>query len=264
VYGAKGRVGVVAAFSLSLLITIQDSRLANGDVLSPAKSLLDVCVQGCERVITCSSGNARVSEANHQGCVEGCEAHLVKDCFNEASIIQVWNRCSKQCSELSKCNPPACEPAQVASSLASAPLNQRLTSGDALITAHFPADFAAEDDAGPQGIILMHDIDRDHTESVTLVAVKGRPRDLTELVGAVRGKPYFQGRRTRSARCNGQPGVEFYGTDPKNSPYPAFRSDCAFVRNGHGYVFGYSITLPVVERELRRLQSIIEATEFKE
>ncbi|MSP58882.1 MAG: hypothetical protein EXR72_00820 [Myxococcales bacterium] len=148
-------------------------------------------------------------------------------------------------------------------------LTQRFGSPNKRITARYPADFAASVPPNTNAVILARNLPGGSDEAVSLLPIENPVSHALEefariVHNASTGTLHkWQQTSIRRTPCNGMPGVEITGTwvDEKSGGV-LFRRACAFVRNRHGYCFGYSAPQGVALEHMPLLQAIVEATEF--
>jgi hypothetical protein len=157
-------------------------------------------------------------------------------------------------------------------SLRTAPLSESFSTPNHLLTAHYPAEFAAKtlDEAT---LIVSRNFTGGEDEVVTLAAVKNPiTNDAHELarillalvdknVAAKGGTSTKTGER--QANCLGKyPGVETEGTFslPTSAPYES--KACFFLRGDRGYEVRYDVPRSRAAEEVPVLDRIIEATEI--
>jgi hypothetical protein len=149
---------------------------------------------------------------------------------------------------------------------AAATLTQSYPSPSGLITSHYPPDFAAKI-TGKAAIMMSRNIEDGESELITLVAV-GEPvspdwKEFSRTVSLAETKKldnYHEVSRTPT-KCMGVDGLEIYSTwKPGTTSY--HRWWCAFVRNGHGYAFAYTLPVNVVAQDEALLKAIVNATTF--
>jgi hypothetical protein len=159
-----------------------------------------------------------------------------------------------------------------AASLRTAPLSESFSTPNHLLTAHYPAEFAAKtlDDST---LIVSRNFGGGEDEVVTLAAVKNPitndPHELARiLLGLVDKNVAAKGGTStktgeRPATCLGKyPGVETEGTFslPTSAPYES--KACFFLRDDRGYEVRYDLPRSRASEEAPVLDRIIEATEL--
>jgi len=150
----------------------------------------------------------------------------------------------------------------------SEPFSQSYSSKNGLITAHYPASFAAKTVAS-SSVELVRNLTLGHDEAVVLVPIQ-RPitDELDELSrimsnAQTRRLNRFTKRYERRTTCNGQPGIEMEGVwYTKASGAAVVWHSCNFMRDGHGFSFSYLVPQANEASQGPYLKSIMEATTF--
>jgi hypothetical protein len=145
-------------------------------------------------------------------------------------------------------------------------LSESFHSPNGLITAHYPADFAAKI-TGKAAIIMSRNLDDDESELITLVSVmEPVSTNLTEYtrvvsIAEIKKLDGYQEISKTSTKCLGVDGVEIVSTwKPGTVVYR--RHWCGFLRNGHGYAFAYTLPAKTAESDEPLLRAIVDATSF--
>jgi len=145
------------------------------------------------------------------------------------------------------------------------PLSESYTSKNGLVTAHYPASFAAKT-VGKSVVMLARNLDGGLDEAITFVPIEKPISDeLGEFArivakaeeGALDG---FTLTSSGPATCNGQSGTQKTGTWGSSATY--IRRACYFLRNGHGYSVAYIVPQSRAAEETPVLVQIVEAMEF--
>ncbi len=150
----------------------------------------------------------------------------------------------------------------------SEPFTQSYNSRNGLITAHYPASFAAKTVASTS-VELVRNLSLGHDEAIVLVPIQ-RPitNELDELSRVMSNAQTsrlnrFTKRYERHTTCSGQPGIEIEGVwYTKSSGVPVVWHSCNFVRDGHGYSFSYLVPQSEETTQGPYLKKIMEATSF--
>ena len=148
-------------------------------------------------------------------------------------------------------------------------LSQSFTSN--LITVHYPADFAAKA-LNEEVFSVSRSLPDGEADVLTFMAIanpisQDNDEYLRVVTQADSEKPSeWEYREVSKGKvtCNGMPGMERVGTwKPAGTHARSRRRWCAFLRDGHGYGFSYSIPEHLATDHEQLLRSIIEATTFK-
>jgi hypothetical protein len=149
----------------------------------------------------------------------------------------------------------------------SEPLDQRYSSPNGLITIHYPADFAAKV-VGKSSLVLERNLPDDQVELVTFVSTdKPVSDDVAEFarvinVAEAKALTNYTEKTNQRAECNGAPGVQVEGEWQPEPGAGNFRKSCAFLRDGHGFSFAYSVPDSYLSTHRALLESIVAATAF--
>lgn len=145
-------------------------------------------------------------------------------------------------------------------------LSQSLASN--LITIHYPADFEAKA-INESVLFLTRGLSDGEADVLIFMAIANPPsKDIEDFAARADVKKpsdweYREVSRGK-ATCNGVPGIETVGTwKPAGINTRSRRRWCAFLRDGHGYGFSYSIPEHLATDHEPLLRSIVEATTFK-
>lgn len=162
----------------------------------------------------------------------------------------------------------ACKRRKTATGASSSALTQSYTSANGLVTAHYPADFAAKRD-GESVIILSRNLRDGTDEAVAFVAVDTPISDdleeFTRVVNLASTKQLNRYEETgkRPASCGKFPGIEITGSWRAEDGITRYeRRACHFLHGGHGYVFTFSVPKRHASEEIPQLMRILEATEL--
>jgi hypothetical protein len=146
-------------------------------------------------------------------------------------------------------------------------MTQSFAAPNGLITAHYPADFAAKV-TGKSALLMSRNLDGDETELVTLVSVADPiSPDLGEFtrtvsLSEVKKLDGYQQIARNATKCGGVDAVEILSTwKPAGTTYK--RRWCGFVRNGHGYAFAYTLPETEATHDEDLLRAIVDATTFE-
>ena len=147
-------------------------------------------------------------------------------------------------------------------------ISESYPSKNGLITAHYPADFAAST-VGTSSIVLSRKLPGDLDEAVVLVPIE-KPvssdlREFARVVGAGAEKqfPGYLESSSVPASCAGKPGIETTGTWKSDPGTPMYlRKACYFMDSGHGYSITYLVPASRAADEEPTLRAIREATQF--
>jgi hypothetical protein len=153
-----------------------------------------------------------------------------------------------------------------AGAIGAAGFTESYHSPNGLITAHYPADFAAKV-TGKAALMMSRNLDDDEVELITLVSV-GEPisPDLNEFtrtvsLAEVKKLDGYQQVSKTNTKCMGVDGVEIVSTwKPGATNYR--RRWCGFLRNGHGYAFAYTLPAAAAESDESLLRAVVDATTF--
>lgn len=149
-----------------------------------------------------------------------------------------------------------------------AAMSQSFASKNGLITAHFPADFAASS-VGTSSIVVSRSLPGGLDEALALVPIeKPISSDLNEfarVIGAAEVKELrgYVESSSLPATCVGKPGIETTGTwRSEKGTLTYLRKACHFLSSGHGYSIAYSVPSTLAADEEPTLRAIREATQF--
>jgi hypothetical protein len=147
-------------------------------------------------------------------------------------------------------------------------MTESFPSKNGLITAHYPAEFAAST-VGTSSIVVTRNLPGGLDEALALVPIeKPISSDLKEfarVIGAAEVKELHGYVESSSlpATCAGKPGIETTGTwRSEKGSLTYLRKGCHFLDNGHGYSISYSVPSTVAATEEPTLRAIREATQF--
>lgn len=165
-----------------------------------------------------------------------------------------------------KARPPLEDPRTV-------PLTQTFTTPNGLLTAHYPADFAAKA-IDTTTLMVSRNVSATENELVALAAV---PRPITndvqeiarlfeastEKLVAGKGGTYTMVGQHASTCLGGRPGwqVESTYTLPLGGPYKS--QACYFIDHGVGYEARYDVPSSLAARDGILLERILDATELQ-
>lgn len=148
------------------------------------------------------------------------------------------------------------------------PMVQMQMSPNGLITVRYPMSFNAH----PQGadtIIMSRSLPDGTDEAFSFVAVVVPSSYNIDAfaagvhTGAASRLNLFNRLTYTRAVCNGVIGIEMTGTwMAQGAGTPYYRRSCAFIRNGHGYVFAYSVPQTYMGLHQQQLRAIVETTTF--
>jgi hypothetical protein len=154
------------------------------------------------------------------------------------------------------------------SGAASGGMTESFASKNGLITAHYPADFAAST-VGTSSIVVTRNLPGGLDEALALVPIeKPISSDLKEfarVIGAAEVKELhgYVESSALPASCVGKPGIETTGTwKSERGTLTYLRKACHFLDNGHGYSIAYSVPSTLAATEEPTLRAIREATQF--
>lgn len=160
---------------------------------------------------------------------------------------------------------PACKkagPAPVAG------MTESFASKNGLITAHYPADFAAST-VGTSSIVLSRNLPGGQDEAMAFLPIeKPISSDLKEFArvidaAEVKDLHGYVESSSLPATCAGKPGIETTGTGRSEKGTSTYlRKACHFLANGHGYSITYSVPSTLAADEEPTLRAIREATQF--
>ena len=149
-----------------------------------------------------------------------------------------------------------------------AALTQSYTSKNGLLTAHYPADFAAST-AGTSSVVVTRNLPGGLDEAMAFVPIEkpisGELAEFARVVGAAEVKELNSYVETSSlpGTCVGAPAIETTGTwKSKSGTLTYLRKACHFIHNGHGYSIAYSVPSPHAAEEEPTLHAIREATQL--
>lgn len=145
------------------------------------------------------------------------------------------------------------------------PLTQAYSTPNGLITAHYPAAFAA---SAPSTDRLQLNRTLPAEMSVSLTAFETPiSTDVGEfsrvgLQGMINASHGYHELGRQPTVCNGSPGVELQATVQGDGGTTLYWKTCAFVRNGHGYIFFYMVPQSELATWAPLLQSTLDSTTF--
>lgn len=154
-------------------------------------------------------------------------------------------------------------------STAPEPLAETHDSANGLITIHYPASFAAEK-VGHGSLVLSRNLADGHSETLSFVTVEEPiSHELAEFARVVEAAQikkldgYAQSSE-RATTCNAVPCIETIGTWHAGLGAVTFlRHAFAFIKDGHGYAFAYSLPQTAVTEDEPLLVRIVQSTDFK-
>lgn len=148
-------------------------------------------------------------------------------------------------------------------------LTQSYSTENGLVTAHYPADFAAKK-LSANSIILARNLQDGTDEAIAFTAVaKPISDDLNEyarvvLNAEVKGlKSYTETSKKQSTCGAGHPSIETVGRWGESPTLKYERHSCIFLANGHGYSIGFSAPERHSAEEVPLLQRIRESVETR-
>ena len=151
---------------------------------------------------------------------------------------------------------------------APAGMTESFPSKNGLITAHYPASFAAKT-VGTSSIVVARNLPGGLDEALAFVPIeKPISNDLKEfarVIGAAEVKELhgYVESSALPASCAGKPGIETVGTWRSEKGTTTYlRKACHFLDNGHGYSIAYSVPSTQAATEEPTLRAIREATQF--
>ncbi|MEO5730893.1 MAG: hypothetical protein ABI134_14885 [Byssovorax sp.] len=141
-------------------------------------------------------------------------------------------------------------------------------SKNGLLTAHYPADFAAAT-TGTSSIVLSRNHPGGLDEAMVLIPIETPiSTDLHVFAreigaGEVKDLPGYVETSSLPATCVGVAGIETTGTwKSERGALTYLRKACHFIHNGHGYSIAYSVSSPHAAEEEPKLRAIREATQL--
>lgn len=147
-------------------------------------------------------------------------------------------------------------------------MTESYASKNGLITAHYPAEFAASS-VGTSSIVLNRNLPGGFDATVVLIPIETPiSTDVKELArvldgAAVKNLPGYVEESSLPATCAGQPGIETTGTWRSDKDALTYlRKGCYFIHGGHGYSIAYLIRSTLAATEEPTLRAIREATQF--
>jgi hypothetical protein len=147
-------------------------------------------------------------------------------------------------------------------------MTESFASKNGLITAHYPADFAAST-VGTSSIVVTRNLPGGLDEALAFVPIETPiSSDLNEfarVIGAAEVKDLrdYVEASSLPASCAGKPGIETTGTwRSRRGTLTYLRKACHFLHNGHGYSIAYSVPSTQAADEEPTLRAIREATQF--
>lgn len=146
---------------------------------------------------------------------------------------------------------------------------QSYSTENALVTAHYPADFAAKK-LSANSIILARNLQDGTDEAIAFTAVATPiSDDLNEyarvvLNAEVKGLQGYTETSKKQSTCGaGHPSIETVGRWGSNPMLKYERHSCIFLANGHGYSIGFSAPERHAAEEIPLLQRIRQSAETR-
>jgi hypothetical protein len=137
-----------------------------------------------------------------------------------------------------------------------------------LLTAHYPADFAAST-VGTSSIVVSRNLPGGLDEALVFVPIETpistELREFARVIGAAEVKDLHGYVETSAlpATCVGAAGIETTGTwKSERGALTYLRKACHFLHNGHGYSIAYSVPSTRAAEEEPTLRAIREATQL--
>jgi hypothetical protein len=151
---------------------------------------------------------------------------------------------------------------------ASTALTERYESGNGMLTAHYPASFAASKQ-GDTAVVVTRALPDGNAEMLVLEAV-AQPissdiEEIDRLVSASEAKQLdrYVVLSKRAGTCNGWPGLEVSGSFFASNGAAYDRRVCRFYDGGHVYSFAFALPHGKPMADARLLETIVEATELR-
>lgn len=151
---------------------------------------------------------------------------------------------------------------------APAAMTESYTSKNGLLTAHYPAGFAAST-AGTSSIVVTRSLPGGLDEALALVPIETpistELGEFARVIGAAEVKELNGYVETSAlpATCAGAAGIETTGTwKSERGTMTYLRKACHFLHNGHGYSISYSVPSTLAAEEEPTLRAIREATQL--
>jgi hypothetical protein len=148
------------------------------------------------------------------------------------------------------------------------PLTQTHDSANGLVTLHYPASFAAEK-VGTGSIVLSRNLPNGHSETVSFVTIEEPiSHELAEFARVVQAAQVkkldgYAPISERTTACNAVTCIESTGTWHSSLGSVTYRRlGLAFIKNGHGYAFSYSVPQTEAATDELLLAKIVESTDF--
>jgi hypothetical protein len=149
-----------------------------------------------------------------------------------------------------------------------AAMTESYASKNGLLTAHYPADFAAST-VGTSSIVVTRNLPGGLDEALAFVPIE-KPistelREFARVIGAAEIKDLNGYVETSAlpATCVGAAGIETTGTwKSERGSMTYLRKACHFIHNGHGYSIAYSVPSTHAAEEEPTLRAIREATQL--
>ena len=147
-------------------------------------------------------------------------------------------------------------------------MTESYASKNGLLTAHYPADFAAST-AGTSSIVVTRSLPGGVDEALAFIPIE-KPittelGEFARVVGAAQVKELRGYVETSAlpATCVGASGIETTGTwKSERGTLTYLRKACHFIHNGHGYSISYSVPSTRAAEEEPTLRAIREATQL--
>jgi hypothetical protein len=149
----------------------------------------------------------------------------------------------------------------------SSALTERYEMGNGLVTARYPASFAASKQ-GETALIVVRTSPDGNSEAVVFEAVdQPISNDLKEnarLVAAAEAKLLggYVELSNRPATCHGQEGIEVVGSFVAENKVTYHRRACRFHDGGHFYSFAYALPSAAAPEQRSLLEAIVDAAEL--
>lgn len=146
-------------------------------------------------------------------------------------------------------------------------LTQSYAAPNGLITAHYPADFAAKV-VGKSSLMLTRIEPDGQPELITLMStdnpISNDTREFARVLNESEKSELTGYREASNAPkvCNGQAAVEITASWKPDEPLRNFRRSCTFIRNGRGYSFAYTLPEELGAPHRALLETIVEGTTF--
>jgi hypothetical protein len=147
-------------------------------------------------------------------------------------------------------------------------LSETYTSKNGLLTAHYPAAFAAKT-VGTSSIVVARNLSGGLDEAIAFVPIENpisnEVREFARVIGSAEVKELngYVESSSRPATCVGSPGIETTGTwRSERGTQTYVRKACHFIHHGHGYSIAYSVPSTRAADEEPTLRAIREATQL--